>query len=110
MIVSIRTYLNYLSIKEAIVVVRNDVEKVQEEIFYVDKFLISYLSSSYADYFLAHENNVPLPRETIIRFASLEEKSGAVAATGIDLTPQNTLSSPKKSWKHFLSEKFRGVW
>ncbi|NOZ43650.1 MAG: hypothetical protein GXP45_00475 [bacterium] len=58
MIMSIRTYLNFVAIEDAIRLVELRTDKTQEEIDYVHKFLLPYLSSEYSEYFLSHENNV----------------------------------------------------
>jgi hypothetical protein len=35
-----------------------DIENANKEIDYTNKFLKEYLDSDFADYFLAHENNI----------------------------------------------------
>jgi len=58
MIVATRTYINYSIIKEAIEKVQLDIKNVEEEIAYSEKFLKPYLDSEFAEYFLAHKNNI----------------------------------------------------
>jgi outer membrane protein assembly factor BamD (BamD/ComL family) len=58
MIIATKTYLNYNTIIEAIDSVKHDIKYVEDEIAYSQNFLEEYLDSEYADYFLAHKNNV----------------------------------------------------
>jgi hypothetical protein len=58
MIIATKTYINYNTIIEAIDKVKYDIKYVEDEIAYSKNFLEKYLDSEYADYFLAHKNNV----------------------------------------------------
>jgi len=109
MIISIRTYLNYASINDAIVVVDQHKDLTQDEIYFTEKFLIAYLSSDYADYFLSHENNILKWGEIIIRFEEFENKVEKIDVE--NLSYQNSdpamMKSAKDYWKHFLQMKWR---
>ena len=71
MIVSIKTYFYYISIEDAINWVNQRISNIEEETAYTENFLLTYLSSSYADYYLAHESSILFNKEFIIKF---EEK------------------------------------
>ena len=68
MIVSIRTYLNYLAIEVSIENVRQETVQITQRKLYEENFLIPYEESEYNQYFLRHENNMLFPGEYIIRF------------------------------------------
>jgi len=104
MIIAIRTYINYATIKDAIIWVKENIEKEQEKIDYSKSFLEPYLESEYADYFQAHENNILFYGEYIIRFeaAKLEQnKNKNEKENG------NIINTPQQSRIHFLKEKMQ---
>jgi len=111
MIISIRTYLNYASINDAIVVVDQHKNLVQDEIYFTEKFLIAYLSSDYADYFLSHENNILKWWELIVRFDDADSRvtswQNIVESYTNSIT--NSTKSAKEYWKDFLKLKWREV-
>lgn len=108
MIMSIRTYLNFVAIEDAIKNVQFETTKTQEEIDYAKSFLIPYLSSEYAEYFLSHENSVLFPGEVIIRFEELSKKAEVKEDVEI-ATRDDYLDDAKDSWDHFWSERIRKV-
>jgi len=102
MIMAIRTYINYTTIQDAIIKVNMDIENANEEIEYTNKFLKKYLDSDFADYFLAHKNNILFQWEYIIRFDSPKEKP--IQEDEKDEN-ENIIDSPQKSRKHFIKAK-----
>ncbi len=101
MIMAVRTYINYTTIKDAIINVELEIENAEEEIAYTNKFLKPYLDSEYADYFLAHKNNILFYGEYIVRFEAAKE-----------IKPEeeleenwNIIDTPQKSRIHFLKAK-----
>jgi hypothetical protein len=72
MIVSIRTYMNYLAIEVSIQNVNQETVYITQRKLYEENFVIPYEKSEYSKYFLRHENNILFPGEFIIRFE--EEK------------------------------------
>jgi len=108
MIMSIRTYLNFVAIEDAIIWVEQDSYDLQDEIFFVKKFQMSYLSSYYADYFLAHENNVLFPWEVIIKFEDMKSEIIEKEDTLNNLSDQNVMSE-KEAWEHFWWERIYEV-
>jgi hypothetical protein len=73
MIVSIRTYMNYLAIELSIQNVNQETVHITQRKLYEENFLIPYEQSEYSEYFLRHENNILFPGEFIVRFE--EEKT-----------------------------------
>lgn len=101
MIMAARTYINYTTIKDAILNVEIDIENAEEEIAYTNKFLKPYLDSEYADYFLAHKNNMLFYGEYIVRFESAKEAK-------IEEEKKengNIIDTPQKSRIHFIKAK-----
>ena len=80
---------------------------LQDEIFFVEKFQMSYLSSDYADYFLAHENNVLFPGEVIIIFEEMKPEI-VEEENLLDVLDPDVMSA-KDAWQHFWGERFRYV-
>ncbi len=113
MIMSIRTYLNFVAIEDAIQNVQLKTIQTQNEILYVKNFLIPYLSSEYAEYFLSHENSVLFPHEAIVWFESqseqdiIKEKS-LNQDTGLQIK-DNYIYTAKDSWEHFWNERLKKI-
>ncbi|HKL44234.1 MAG TPA: hypothetical protein VJ892_03070 [Candidatus Absconditabacterales bacterium] len=101
MIMAVRTYINYTTIRDAITNVEVEIQKAKQEIAYTEKFLKPYLDSEYADYFLAHKNNILFYGEYIIRFESPKE----IDIKDEEETKNNTINTPQESRKHFIKSK-----
>lgn len=99
MIVSIKTYLNYLAIEISIESVRQETAEITQRKLYEENFLIPYEKSEYNQYFLRHENNILLPGEYIIRF----EKPKVI--TKIDeQDTENQIQTPQDSRQYFIKK------
>lgn len=108
MIITIRTYVNYLSIETAISDATLQQITKTDELAFTQNFLVSYENSEYAGYFLSHENNMLLPGEYIVKFEEMYEKQ---APTTWAILPyanyeENAISTPQQSWNMFLHDKF----
>lgn len=68
MIRTIRTYINYLNIQTSIETTKEQTRQIQEQKHYEERFVIPYEQTYLAEYFLAHENNILLEKEYIIKF------------------------------------------
>lgn len=99
MIVSIRTYLNYLAIEVSIENVRQETAEITQRKLYEENFLIPYEQSEYNQYFLWHENNMLLPWEYIIRFEKTKETTVTNTADNT-----NTIQSPQDSRQYFIKK------
>jgi len=97
MIVSIKTYLNYLTIELSIESVRQETAQITQKKLYEENFLIPYEKSEYNQYFLRHENNILLPGEYIIRF-----ERPKVAVKESETSPQDQIQTPEDSRKYFI--------
>jgi len=106
MIISIRTYLNYVAIDDAILEVKNHMSETTDEFLFTEKFLIAYLSSDYADYFFTHENNILHPWEFIIKFEEESVKTLKVQSNSGFMEKSKNIDLPKNSWNYFLREKW----
>lgn len=108
MIFAIKTYVNYLSIEEAITNAIIEKHIKSNQLAFTQNFIIPYEKSEYASYFLQHENNMLLSNEFIIKFEEMQKKQeintwNINSYTNFEWT--QTLSN-KKSWKKFILEKF----
>lgn len=97
MIVSIKTYLNYLTIELSIESVRQETAQIIQKKLYEENFLIPYEKSEYNQYFLRHENNILLPGEYIIRF----EQPKIIQNTN-ESNPQDQIQTPEDSRQYFI--------
>jgi len=97
MIVSIRTYLNYLAIEVSIENVKQETAHITQRKLYEENFLIPYEKSEQNQYFLRHENNMLLPGEYIVRFERPKEK---IVANQTDAS--DTIQSPQDSRQYFI--------
>lgn len=104
MIVAVKTYINYATIKDAIVDANHDIQNENEKIAYSNSFLKPYLSSEYADYFQAHENNILFYGEYIVRFDSAKENK---APKDAKIKKNNVINTPQASWRYFIKSKLK---
>lgn len=74
MILTIRTYVNYISIETAIEDATMTQATKTMELAFTQNFLVHYEKSDFAQYFLEHENNMLLPGEYIIKFEEMYQK------------------------------------
>jgi len=74
MIFAIKTYVNYLSIEEAITNAIIEKHIISNQLAFTQNFIIPYEKSEYASYFLQHENNMLLSNEFIIKFEEMQKK------------------------------------
>lgn len=74
MILTIRTYVNYISIETAIEDATITQAAKTMELAFTQNFLVHYEKSHFAQYFLEHENNMLLPGEYIIKFEEMYQK------------------------------------
>lgn len=105
MVVAVRTYINYTTIKDAIYNVEIKIEEANKEIEYTEKFLKKYLDSDFADYFLAHKNNILFDWEYIIRFQSPKESDNQEDKNKTD--NENEINSASESRNHFIKSKLQ---
>lgn len=100
MIGSIRTYINYLNIQTSIETVREETQQIEEQKRYEEKFVIPYEQTYLAEYFLAHENNILLEGEYIIRF-----DIGAPNIQTQDRQEEtSTQTTPQQARKEFIND------
>lgn len=74
MIITIRTYVNYVSIETAIETATIEQQTKTDELAFTQNFLVNYEKSDYAKYFLEHENNMLMADEYIIKFEEMYKK------------------------------------
>lgn len=98
MIGSIRTYINYLNIQTSIETVRKQTQQIEEQKRYEEKFVIPYEQTYLSEYFLAHENNILLDGEYIIRF-DIGTPNTEIQTVENNITAQTT---PQEARKRFL--------
>ena len=108
MIITIKTYVNYVSIETAITDATIEQQTKTDELAFTQNFLINYEKSEYAKYFLEHENNMLLRDEYIIKFEEMYQKQQANTGTNanayVDYQDRN-VNSPQESWKKFIFDK-----
>lgn len=109
MIFAIRSYLNNIAILDAIDWVEQEKNIKTNEINFTQNFLLKYLWSDYADYFLAHENSILYKNEYILRLNMNINKEDFTWS--IDSWNQNEWkdTNAKQSRKNFLWEKLKNV-
>jgi len=108
MIITIKTYVNYVSIETAIEDATIQQETKTDELSFTQNFLVNYEKSEYAKYFLEHENNMLLRDEYIIKFEEMYQKQETNTWTNtdpfVDYQDKN-VNSPQESWKKFILDK-----
>ncbi len=109
MIFAIRTYVNYLSIEEAISNALIEKQTKTDELAFTQNFIIPYEQSEYASYFLQHENNMLLSNEFIVKFEEMQQKQEIHTWDLNSYTnfEWNQTLSNQESWKKFILEKLK---
>jgi len=106
MIYSIRSYLNRIAIEEAVIQRIEESTLEQDKYNYREQFQLAYLSSSFADYFLTHENNALFRNEIIINFKQQELKTLIESKTGFDaMFYVEERQTTQESWRRFIRDK-----
>ena len=109
MIFAIRTYVNYVSIEEAIehAIIQKQIKT--DELHFTKHFLIPYEESIYASYFLQHENNMLLRNEFIIKFEEMQTKSDIHTWTLPSYTDFDTPTrlTNQEAWRTFIQDKLK---
>jgi hypothetical protein len=103
MIVSIRTYMNYLAIETSIESVNEETVQITQRKLYEQNFLMPYEQSEYSEYFLWHENNILFPGEFVIRFEN--ERPPNLEET----EPENSIKTPQDS-RHYFFENIKNIY
>lgn len=113
MIVAIKNYLNYDNILYEIDLVKVNTNKTQQQILYTEKFLMPYLGSSYADYFLAHENSILYEKEDVVKFEFVDRTKDVDLLSWSNQTWKKekwqswSILSPRESWNEFIKSKLK---
>ncbi len=109
MILTIRTYVNYVSIETAIENATLQKHVKIDELDFTQNFLIPYEKSAYASYFLQHENNMLLRNEFIVKFEELHKKQESTDPTASVYAQdvQIDQTTPQVSWKKYIIEKLK---
>jgi len=102
MLFAIKTYINYSMITEEIEKVNSDIDLLQQEIAYSEKFYSKYLDSDYSNYFLSHKNNILFDGEYIVM---ITEKSDDNSNDNEQPIQNDWLKTPQESWKDFIKSK-----
>ena len=109
MIVAVRTYLNFMSIEEAISDVKIQIIDTREEIVFQEHFLVPYLDSPHARIFAANENNKPLPGSFFIQFTRIESLAVTQEQESGEVVIQEM--TPQESWQQMFQDvKERNGW
>ena len=75
MLIAVKTYVNYSEIVNEIDNVNKNINAVEQEIAYAEKFYSKYVDSDYSTYFLSHKNNVLFDGEYIIKISTTPKES-----------------------------------
>ena len=102
MLVAVKTYVNYSEIVNEIDNVNKNINAVEQEIAYAEKFYSKYLDSDYSMYFLSHKNNVLFDGEYIIKISTTPKES---ENENYNDNEKNQRETPQESRKRFIQSK-----
>lgn len=102
MLVAVKTYVNYSEIVNEIDSVNKNINAVEQEIAYAEKFYSKYLDSEYSMYFLSHKNNVLFDWEYIIKISATPKESDNDSYNDNEKIYRE---SPQESRKRFIKSK-----
>ena len=102
MLIAVKTYVNYSEIVNEIDNVNKNINAVEQEIAYAEKFYSKYLDSDYSMYFLSHKNNVLFDGEYIIKISTTPKES---ENENHNDNEKNNRETPQESRKRFIQSK-----
>ncbi len=102
MLIAVKTYVNYSEIVNEIDSVNKNINAVEQEIAYAEKFYSKYLDSDYSMYFLSHKNNVLFDWEYIIKISATPKESDNDSYNDNEKIYRE---SPQESRKRFIKSK-----
>lgn len=102
MLIAVKTYVNYSEIVNEIDNVNKNINAVEQEIAYAEKFYSKYLDSDYSMYFLSHKNNVLFDGEYIIKISTTPKES---ENENHNDNEKNHRETPQESRKRFIQSK-----
>ena len=102
MLIAVKTYVNYSEIVNEIDNVNKNINAVEQEIAYAEKFYSKYLDSDYSMYFLSHKNNVLFDGEYIIKISTTPKES---ENENHNDNEKNQRETPQESRKRFIQSK-----
>lgn len=105
-IIAVKTYINFITIKNTIQSTNIEIRKTEEKIAFTENFLLNYLDSEYSSYFLAHENNNLFDWEYIIQLKSEQKQE---IPEDIPVKSDKLIQTPQESWQKYLKEKFSNI-
>ncbi len=109
-IITIRTYINYLAIQETIYNTQHEIQQQKEQTAYTENFLLRYYNSEYRNYFFHHKNWILNPWETIIQ---IEIITPTAKHQEPEISNENTNTSwtisPAQSRNQFIREKWEKI-
>lgn len=102
MLIAVKTYVNYSAIIDEIENVNNNINAVEQEIAYAEKFYSKYLDSDYSMYFLSHKNNVLFDWEYIIKISTIPKET---ESQNNENKEKNNKETPQESRQRFIKAK-----
>ena len=102
MLVAVKTYVNYSAIIDEIENVNSNINAVEQEIAYAEKFYSKYLDSEYSMYFLSHKNNILFDWEYIIKISTTPKEDENNYNENNEKSHRET---PQESRKRFIQSK-----
>ena len=112
-LVSVRMYINYTTIEDAIQDTINQSQQKTLELAFSENFLLNYEKSEYAKYFLQHENNILGNNEFIVKFEQMPQKTTQSEADAQETIStydkKNYIKSSQESWNRFIAEKISKI-
>ncbi len=98
----IKSYINYWNIEQAIIKEKQDTQKIQEHIYYLNNFQKKYLNSEYSQYLLWHENKRFFDKETIVYFVHWKKEQEKVKQKSKNLVKKK---QPLEQRKKLIKQK-----
>ena len=103
MLIAVKTYVNYSAIVNEIENVNNNINAVEQEIAYAEKFYSKYLDSEYSMYFLSHKNNILFDWEYIIKISTTQKETENENNNGNEIIDH--YETPQESRHRFIKSK-----
>lgn len=113
-----QAWINYKSIQDSILLEKQQIIHIQEEIDYMQRWYQEYLKSEYASYFLWHENGQLYPDEYLVYLEYWKPDVEAKDASIVLVPTEDELAEevnplvlpPEEAWILFLQQKLPIVW
>lgn len=113
-IITTKTYINYLTIQETIQKTQIEINTKNNEIAFTENFYLPYQNSEYRDFFFSHKNNILFWKEKIIKLEFINNQNNndnenKTKNKESEINNKKNKISPQEARNNFIKEKRKKI-